>query len=117
MINAIYAGTIGGCQSRESASPIIRNVSDSVQLHCLDNSPCQGTSYAFYHNNLHTGQFELVHQGSYKLTIHINTLDTAGEYYCIKECSRDATPADQHKCYWNVIGQLSCHIAMVHLLK
>ena len=113
-----YVGTIiiiGGCQSRESASPITKNVGESVQLYCLDNSPCQGTNYGYYHYSLHTEEFELVHQGSHKLTVDINTMDNAGEYYCIKECARNATPADQHRCYWNVIGKLHSHIATVQL--
>ena len=80
--------------------PITRNLGDSVQLLCSDNSPCQGISYAFHHYNLHTGQFEPVHQGSHRLTININTLDNAGEYSCVKECANS-----EFNCYWNVIGK------------
>ena len=103
VIHDIYAGNTESCQARKSAVAIARNVGDSIQMRCLANSTCQGTSYLFYHHNLDTGQFELVHQGSHIVTIHINHLDDSGEYYCIKECARNA--ANQHRCYWNVTGK------------
>ena len=81
----------------------MRYVGDSIQLLCSDSSPCQGTSHAFYHYNQHTGQFELIHLGTHKLTINL-TLKNAGEYSCVKECSWNVT--NELKCYWNVIGKL-----------
>ena len=92
------------CSSRHSASPVIESIGDSIDFRCLASSPCQGDNYIFYHYNLSSEQFETVHHGSYKFYTTISSLADAGEYYCIQECARNLTSADELKCYWNITG-------------
>ena len=93
------------CPSRQSASLEINSIGDSIDFRCLASSPCLGNNYIFYHYNLCTGEFETVHYGSYKFYTNISSLSDAGEYYCIKECARNLTSADELKCYWNITGE------------
>ena len=106
--NFYYVAIItGGCQW-QSAQLITKKIGDRIHLHCLENSPCHGTTYLFYHKGLDSAKpAEMVHNGSYRFVTTIDTMSSAGEYYCIKECAaRNVTTNNDFKCYWNVISKL-----------
>ena len=96
--------------SRQSAQlqPITKNSGDNIHLRCLVISSCHGTTYDFYYVNSHTGEPTLVRQGSHKLTLSINNFN-GGEYYCAKYCTEDIASTNEHKCYWNIIGEFYIH--------
>ena len=90
---------VNSCESKDSVQPVSIGLGETVTLICPLKT-CRQSKYKFYHvaKNQTTVQSRLVHHSRYRFNLNIRSLDNAGKYYCIEQCSNNNnTDQDEEK--------------------
>ena len=97
---------VHSCESQDSVQPVSIELGQTVTLTCPLKT-CQQSKYKFYHitKNQTTVQSRLVHHSRYRFILNVRSLDNAGEYYCIEQCSKDTDQDEDKKCWFNITSK------------